>query len=392
MNVNRDKLVSFVQDIVRIPSMSGDEKLVAERVQQEMHALGYDRIEVDEYGSVVGVIEGAHEGKTLLFDGHTDTVGVTSGTPWDRVPFSGDVDDEAIHGRGSADMKGAVGSFIYAAAAVDKADLRGRIVVSASTMEEVLEGVALQAVMERESPDCVIIGESTELNLAIGGRGRAEIHLETIGVSTHSSSPHLGRNAILDMLKVIQAAEELPMPQDEFMGSAVLGLCDIISVPYPGHSVIPSICRATYDRRLLPGETAEDVLGEITSTPAAQSVQLKATIGIGEYQTYTGATMRLEKFLPAWRMDSDHWLVRACQGGLQAAGLSPNTIAYQFCTNAAYSAGNCRHSHSGLWPGKRERCAYDQRAPAAQRPVRLRRWLCWHDQGHPQRLARRSVM
>ena len=79
-------------------------------------------------------------------------------------------------------MKGALGAFIHAAAAVDRATLRGRIVVSASTMEEVLEGVALHAVMDRETPDCVIIGEATDLNLSRGGRGRAEIHLETMGV------------------------------------------------------------------------------------------------------------------------------------------------------------------------------------------------------------------
>lgn len=349
---NSEALVAFVQELVRRPGLSGEEQAVAERVREEMVALGYDRVEVDPFGTVVGVIECAQPGKTLLFDAHTDTVGVTSGVAWERDPYSGDVADGAIHGRGSADMKGALGAFVHAAAEVERSQLAGRIVVSASTMEEVLEGVALEAVMEREKPDCVIIGEATDLNLSRGGRGRAEIHLETIGRPAHSSSPQLGRNAVLDMMTAVQAIEKISLPEDPFMGPAVLALTDIISNPYPGHSVIPSICRATYDRRLLPGETAEDVLSAITSLPAAASMQLNATIGVGEYRTYTGALMQCEKYFPAWLLAEDHWLVQTSMRGLRSAGIEPDMRAYRFCTNAAYSAGVAGVPTVGFGPAK----------------------------------------
>jgi len=337
--MNNEKLVQFVQDLVRRPSLSGQEGAAAERVRQEMLALGYDRVRVDEYGSVVGVIEGVRPGKTLLFDGHTDTVGVTSGTPWPRDPFSGLGQDGAIYGRGSADMKGALAAFIHAAADVERQVLAGRIVVSASTMEEVLEGVALAAVMEVEHPDFVVIGESTDLNLSRGGRGRAEVHLETIGRPSHSSAPHLGHNAVLDMMRVVQAVETIELPEDAFMGPAILALTDIISDPYPGHSVIPSICRVTYDRRLLPGETAKDVLDAITSLSPLQGIRLNAAIGIGEYTTYTGKAMRQEKFFPAWALPEQDAYVQTALAGLRAAGLQPQVSAYRFCTNAAYSSG-----------------------------------------------------
>ncbi len=160
-------------------------------------------------------------------------------------------------------MKGALGAMVHAAASVDRSKLSGRIVISASTLEEVLEGVALKVVMDRYPPDFVVIGEATDLNLARGGRGRAEVHLETVGRPSHSSAPQLGRNAVLDMARVIQAIETLELDEDPLMGPAIIALTDIISDPYPGNSVIPSICRATYDRRLLPGESAEDVLGAI---------------------------------------------------------------------------------------------------------------------------------
>lgn len=353
-----EKLIEFTQALVRRPSLSGEEEAVAERVEAEMRALGFDGVSVDENGSVVGIINGAQPGKTLLFDAHTDTVGISPGVPWERDPFSADIvgsdADAAIVGRGSADMKGALAAMVYAAASADRSQLRGRVVVSASTMEEVLEGICLQTVMEATDPDFVVIGESTGLNVARGGRGRAEVHLETIGKPSHSSAPHLGRNAVLDMMTVIGAVEALELPQHELMGPAIFALTDIISDPYPGHSVIPSICRATYDRRLLPGETADDVLGAITELPAVQDVRLNATIAQGEYDVYTGKTLVMEKFYPAWLLPEEDAFVQQTLGALHGIGLTPNTRAYRFCTNAAYSAGVAGVPTIGFGPAEEE--------------------------------------
>jgi putative selenium metabolism hydrolase len=333
------KLITFAQSLVQCPSMSCEEEAVALLVKGEMEALGYDQVTVDENGSVVGVIQGDPVGRTILLDAHTDTVDVTGGVPWARDPFSGEVSDGFLHGRGSADMKGALAAMVHGAASVDRNRLRGRVVVSASPMEEVLEGVALQTVMDAFPPDFVVIGEATDLNLARGGRGRAEIHLETVGIPTHSSAPHLGRNAVLDMIRVIEGVEGIDLPEHPHMGPAILALTEISSAPFPANSVIPSICRATYDRRLLPGETEEEVLRVIAELPQAAGVQLSAVIGEGVYTTYTGATLRHGKFFPAWEFREEDWFVRRSLEGLSSAGLTPEMRAYRFCTNAAYSAG-----------------------------------------------------
>ncbi len=346
------KLVEFAQSLVQRPSLSCQEGAVSRRVEEEMFALGFDEVTVDENGSVVGVVQGRDPGKTLLLDAHTDTVDVTGGVPWARDPFSGLVADGVIHGRGSADMKGALAAMIHAVAEVDRSRIKGRVVLSASTMEEILEGVALKAVMEAYPPDFVVIGEATELKLARGGRGRAEIHLKTIGVPTHSSAPHLGRNAVLDMATVIRAVEKIPLEEDPLMGPAILALTEISSVPFPANSVIPSICRTTYDRRLLPGETAEQVLGEITSLPEVGDLRLEARIGLGEYTAYTGNTLRKEKFFPAWLFPEEDWLVARASEGLDSRGLGPEIGAYRFCTNAAYSAGEAGVPTVGFGPGK----------------------------------------
>ncbi|MEK7440619.1 MAG: peptidase dimerization domain-containing protein, partial [Chloroflexota bacterium] len=162
---------------------------------------------------------------------------------------------------------------------------------------------------------------------------RAEIHLEAIGKPAHSSSPHLGVNAVHLMLKAVEAIERMPMANDPLLGAALMALTDIISDPYPGYSVIPSRCRVTYDRRLLPNETAASVLS------ALHADQVNATIAEGEHATYTGGVLRGAKFFPAWVFAEDHPFVESALRGLRAVGLTPKIGAYRFCTNAAYSAG-----------------------------------------------------
>jgi acetylornithine deacetylase/succinyl-diaminopimelate desuccinylase-like protein len=184
-----------------------------------------------------------------------------------------------------------------------------------------------------------------------GGRGRAEIHLETIGKPSHSSSPHLGVNAIHLMMKVIEAADQIELGEHPLLGPAILALTDIISEPYPAYSVIPARCKATYDRRLLPGESVEDVLGVITSLPALKDINFNAKIAEGEHQTYTGKMLRAHKFFPAWELDESHSYVQKALSGLRASGLDPDTRAYRFCTNAAYSIGEAGIPTIGFGPG-----------------------------------------
>ena len=350
--MNLEQLVSFASDLVRVPSLSCQEGEVTDRVVEEFAVLGFDEVVRDPFGTAIGIVHGTEPGPTLLLDGHTDTVDVVGALPWEADPFSGRVSDGWLCGRGSADMKGALAGMIHAAGTVDRSSIKGSVVVSASTLEEVLEGAALGKVMERFAPDFVVIGEATELNVAIGGRGRAELHLEVAGVPTHSSAPHLGRNAVLDMAKLSLALEELQLPSDPLLGPAILALTEISSIPFPANSVIPSICRATYDRRLLAGESRDDVISPIREAGRAVGAAVAVEIGVGEYRCYTGEVLTQEKFFPAWTVRRDHWLVQRVLEGLGSSDLTPDTRAYQFCTNAAYSAGIAGVPTVGFGPGK----------------------------------------
>lgn len=345
-------LVDFAAALVRLPSVLGREQQVARRTIAEMQFLGFDQVELDSAGNAVGIVEGGRPGPTLVLDAHMDTVDVMPRDAWSRDPFSGEVDGEKLWGRGASDMKGALAAMVYGVGALDRARLAGKVVVSASVREESIEGAALRMVMQRYGADFVVIGEASALDLVRAGRGRAEMRLEVPGRPAHASSPHLGVNAVHRMRAAIEAVEALPMPCHGFVGNGVMCLTDIISVPFPAHSVVPSACRATYERRLLPGETEEQVLAEVLGACERAGIDdARVRLARADVTTYTGIRWEEPKWYAPWELSEEHELVQRAQRGLKAAGQSPALSAYQFCTNAAYSAGHAGVPTIGYGPG-----------------------------------------
>jgi putative selenium metabolism hydrolase len=338
--MNYSQLTAFTQDLLREQSLSGQESGVVERIVDEMGHLGFDRVWIDSHGSAIGVIEGALPGPLLLLDGHCDTVDAVP-NDWQHDPFGAEIEDGFLYGRGAADMKGSLAAMIYAAGDFASPDARkqihGKIAVSATVSEEVMEGSGLWPIVEELQPDFVIIGEATGLNLNLGGRGRAEIVVETKGKPAHSSSPSVGRCAVHEMMRLIEQLDKKDYPTDPQLGQAQMVLTDIISDPYPGRSVIPGRCRCTYDRRLLTGETPESVIRDILAV--RDGIDFTAYVLDGEEQTYTGKDLRGQKFFPAWKVAQSHSLVEQALLGLRDSGLRPSLGAYRFCTNGSYSAG-----------------------------------------------------
>lgn len=353
--MDKDALISFARDLVRLPSVLGNEDRVAERVLAEMRLLGFDEVDLDEVGNAVGVLAGTVDGPTLLFDAHMDTVDVMPRSAWTHDPFSAEVVGGRLYGRGSSDMKGALAAMVHAVGMLDRDSIAGRIVVSASVGEELIEGAALRAVMQRQGADFVVIGEASSLNLVCAGRGRVEFVITTRGTPSHASTPHRGVNAVHVMRAVIEEIEQLPMPSDPFVGEGVMCLTDIISTPHPAHSVVPSACRATYERRLLPGETQEDVTAAMHDACArAGHPETEIEFALTDYTTYTGVHWRQPKWFAPWQMEEDSEIVRKALAGLRAAGLDPALRSYQFCTNGAYSAGYAGIPTIGFGPSHEE--------------------------------------
>ena len=247
---NKDGLIGFCQDIIRIPSFAGKEKEVIQRAYQELLKLNFDRVEIDDFGSVVGILRNG-DGPTVIFDAHMDTVGVEPVSDWSVDPFGAEVRDDKIYGRGAMDMKGPASAMVYGLSALinNREAFRGTVIASLTTLEEISEAVALAHVIDQFGADIIVICEATNLRLARAQRGRAEIALTTHGVPSHSSTPQFGIDAVQKMTTLIERMNALPMPTHPFLGSGVQALTDIISKPYPAISTIPYECRVTYDHR-----------------------------------------------------------------------------------------------------------------------------------------------
>src|SRR3990172_7598705 len=102
MDIAND-LLAFAQELVRSKSYSGQEEQVAGTIAAKMEALGFDEVKIDRYGNVLGRVGDGE--RIILFDSHTDTVSVTDEDLWDVPPFSGEIVEGYLWGRGSVDMK-----------------------------------------------------------------------------------------------------------------------------------------------------------------------------------------------------------------------------------------------------------------------------------------------
>lgn len=349
-------VTQICKKLISIKSMSGHEKELATYIGGLFKELGYDEVQFDRYGNVIGIINGSREGKTMLFDGHMDTVPVIDEDKWEHAPFSAEEHDGSIYGRGASDMKGALSAMIAAGAKLAKdRDFAGRVAVAGVVHEECFEGIASREISKNIKPDYVVIGEASKLEIACGQKGRAEIRVETFGKSAHSANPQVGVNAVLSMMKIIEEIDKIPFTKHEKMGDGVLALTDIKSAPYPGASVVPDYCKVTYDRRILPGESCGDILEPfkmVIAKLSAQDEKFKAKVSIarGKEQCYTGEFIEGERFFPAWIYDEQDEYVKRAAEGVKKAGIEPEYHYYSFCTNGSHYAGEAHIKTIGFGP------------------------------------------
>ena len=355
-----EQVISLCQKLIQQKSYSGEESGVVGVLSENMKQMGFDEVTVDKYGNIIGCIKGNRPGKKVLFDGHIDTVPVTEEAEWLYLPFAAEIHDGKIYGRGTSDMKGAVAAMTCAASNYAKdtgKDFAGEIYVAGVVHEECFEGVAAREISKNVRPDYVVIGEASQLNLKIGQRGRAEIVIETFGKPCHSANPEKGINAVYKMAKVIGAIRTLVPTYHPVLGDGILELTDIKSAPYPGASVVPEYCRATYDRRLLVGETKESVLEPINGLleklmAEDPELKVKASYAVGRERCHTGNEIEGERFFPGWLYDKDDDFVQAVYTKLTEKGFTPEITQYNFCTNGSHYAGEAKIKTFGLGPSR----------------------------------------
>lgn len=342
-----EQLIAFCQEAIRTPSPSGQEQGVAELMKRRMEEYGFDEVQIDRNGSVLGRVHGKRPGRTILLDGHIDHVDVIDGPEWKHAPFGGEIDGGRIYGRGASDMKGSVTAMISAVAhfaADTQRDFSGDICVSCTVHEECFEGVSSREISRLAKPDFVIIGEATSTTVKIGQRGRAEVVVETEGVSCHSSNPEKGVNAVYHMMAVVEEIQKIVPNEHPVLGKGILELTDIISSPYPGASVVPALCRATFDRRTLVGEDEAVILGQVEEAIARAQKRIpglkaRTYLAEGRESCWTGETISAKRYFPAWLIDEDSEYVQKALAGLKEAGIEAPVSHFAFCTNGSHFCG-----------------------------------------------------
>ncbi len=340
MNLENKYLIELCRELVSTPSLSGQEKEIAELIKTRMTELGYDEVSIDEYGSVIGRIKGTGDGPTIVFDGHMDTVDIGNISDWNFDPYKGVIENNRIYGRGTSDMKGALSAMIYAASLFTQDRLPGDIYVTGTVHEEMFEGVALHHILKKIKAHYVIIGEASNLNLKTGQRGRAEINITTYGKSCHSANPQHGKNAVYLMQTALQEIKNIKLPEDTHLGTGIMELTDIISKPYPGASVVPAECMVTYDRRLIVGETEEKIIEDFANlSEHIDRTEYQVKLTEGQAQCYTGTPITTTRFFPAWYYDQNEQFVQKALTALQKISINTELQTYSFCTNGSSSAG-----------------------------------------------------
>ena len=265
-----DELEKLLSDLVSINSINPDlipgapgEGEIARYIAAWLERAGLD-VELVESVSgrpnVVGIARGTGSGKTLLLNGHMDTVGVAGMTDAHQPRIK----NGRLYGRGSYDMKGGVAACMLAIAEAKKQRLHGDVIFT-GVMDEEYASAGTLALAQRFHADAAIVAEFTELQLILAHRGFVWLEVETIGKAAHGSRPDLGVDAIVKMGKVLTELEKLDQklrahPTHPLLGSGSLHA----SLIQGGQelSSYPERCLLAAERRTLPGETPEGVEAE----------------------------------------------------------------------------------------------------------------------------------
>lgn len=347
-------LTQFLSDLVQIPSTSTHEKACIDRIEKEMKRIGFAEVQRDALGNLRGRIGDGP--RVLAIDGHCDVVDVGNRDLWDDEPFSGEIRDGKLWGRGSCDQKSGLACAIYSARLLQQIGLPDDVTVwvTATVQEEDLEGVAWKYLVDEEKlkPDAVLITEPTNLNIYRGHRGRMEIKVRTDGISCHGSAPERGDNAIYKMAGIIAEIEQLNtrLKDDAFLGKGTVTISDIRSTA-PSLCAVADSCEIHLDRRLTDGETIETALAEVRGLPAVQKAN--ATVTVHQYKTpsYTGLLYPMEAYCPTWVLPEDHPLLQnAVQTYRTLFDATPKVDKWTFSTNGVGTMGRYGIPTCGFGP------------------------------------------
>lgn len=375
----KDDMTRFLRDLVRIPGESCGEKGHIMRIKEEMEKVGFDKVQIDPMGNILGYMG---TGKTLIgFDAHIDTVGIGNIKNWEFDPYEGFETDEEIGGRGTSDQMGGIVSAVYGAKIMKDLGLlndKYQVLVTGTVQEEDCDGLCWQYIIHEDGvrPEFVVSTEPTDGGIYRGQRGRMEIRVDVKGVSCHGSAPERGDNAIYKMADILQDIRALN-ENDAADTTEIKGLVKMLDEKYnpeweearflgrgtvttseifftsPSRCAVADSCAVSIDRRLTWGETWEGALDEIRALPAVQKANAVVSMYNYDRPSWTGLVYPTECYFPTWKVEEDHFTVKALVNAYEGLfGKAPVVDKWTFSTNGVSIMGRHGIPVIGFGPGK----------------------------------------
>jgi acetylornithine deacetylase len=288
-----DDPAALLQDLVRIDSVNpglvpgaAGEASIASFTASWLEARGFTitRLEATPgRPSIVAVAPGTGHGRSLMFNGHLDTVTLAG---YDGEPLEPRIEDGRMYGRGTFDMKAGIAAMMVAAATAAARPHRGDIILALVADEE-FASAGTEEVLRQFTADAAIVSEPTHEDIVVAHRGFAWFDVTIHGVAAHGSRPDLGVDAIAKAGRFLTGIDDLAMALKDGPAHPILGTGNIHASVIRGGEEIssyPAQCTVSLERRTIPGETADTVeaeLKEILDAIAAADPDFRYTLTRG---------------------------------------------------------------------------------------------------------------
>lgn len=356
---HQEEMITFLQEFIRIKSITYEEQEAVEYLAQKMKEYGYDEVRIDDVGNVLGRV--GNGPKVILYDSHIDTVDLGDADQWPHEALSGALVDGAIWGRGTVDDKGPLAAITWAGKALKDLGLADEFTmwVSGSLSEEDVEGSCVEEMMIVNpdiKPDFVVVAEASEMQVMRGHKGRALLKITVKGKAAHASVAHSGENALIKALPIIEGIDKLvDLGVDPFLGKGTIEVTKV-DCKTPSLNTIPGEVTIYADRRMTCSESKEDLVKELQ--PLLDLVPgSTAVVDMEYFDTWKGYKVAAEDYFPSWILPVDHPIIQA---GAEAFESVFNTKAdigvWPFSTNATALCGRQGIPAVGFGPSVEELC------------------------------------
>jgi len=341
IHIDDDYVIRTLTDLVRIDSINPmlvpgapGEAAAARYIAGELTAAGLETTTCElgpGRANVVGIRKGMGAGRALMFNGHTDTVGVDGM----QEPFAATVRDGRLYGRGACDMKGGLAAMLAAVKALadSGARLEGDVILAAVADEE-YGSIGTEALLQRHRPAAAIVAEPTDLDICIAHKGFCVFEIETRGRAAHGARYMDGIDANLHMGRVLAELDRHARQLLERDPHPLLGPPSLLVPLVAGGShqfVYADTCRASVERRTLPGETADQVAGGL------EAILERCSAGDPTFRASVKAVMSRD----AYEIPRDREIVRVVADSAERVlGRRPAFIGHHWWEDAALIAAS----------------------------------------------------